>query len=118
MTVYAKHSLGFEEGVEHFGFDLIPADVWQVWEVEEGTHWVRVHLIAGGDAMWMAVGEADSVELTDEELLFEFGPVTDDEEEVQGCPVCGPTGCAGHTRKPSAVTDVRAEALVLTGGES
>jgi hypothetical protein len=101
MTVYARHSLGFEEGVEQFGFDVIPADVWQVWEVEEGTRWVRK------DSFWVAVGEHDSVELTDEELLFEFGPVTDDEEQVQGCPVCGPTGCAGHTREPSDV---------LTGG--
>jgi hypothetical protein len=98
VTVYAKHSRGFEEGVEVFSFDVIPLAVYELFEVSEGSHWVR-----GDGDVWVAVGEDDSIELTDGELLAEFGPVTDDEEEVQGCPVCCASGCAGHTRKPSEV---------------
>lgn len=92
MTVYARHSRGFEDGVEVFAYDLIPLAVFQVWEVDEGAHWVRKGYI------WVTVGEDDSVELTDLQLIAEFGPVTDDEDEVEGCPACGPSGCAGHTR--------------------
>lgn len=102
MTVYARNSRGFEESVEVFAYDHIPLAIFQVWEVNEGTHWVR----NSGD-VWLAVGEDDSLELTTEELLDEFGPVTDDEEEVESCPICGVGGCAGHARRPSDV---------LTGG--
>lgn len=78
MTVYAKHSRGFEEGVEVFAYDQLPDGLRQVWEVEEGFCWQRDEFFD----IWAHVGDPESVELNTRGLLDEVGPVTDDRAEV------------------------------------
>lgn len=83
MTIYSSHMYEVGGRYTHGGdierhTDAMPAGLFQVWEIgEDETHWV-----CNDGGIWTAVGEADSVELTWDELLAEFGPVTDDEEEI------------------------------------
>ncbi len=78
MTVYARHSRGFKEGVEVFAYDELPDGLRQVWEVAEGFCWERDEFFD----VWTHVGDLDSVELNTRGLLDEVGPVTDDRGEV------------------------------------
>ncbi len=105
MTVYqVHHSWTPGEDEAETSFDDIPARVRELWEVEEGVYWARDEFFD----IWSVVGDPESIELNGRELLEQFGPLTDDKDEIAKplvCPICGPDGegCAGHTRKPGDV---------------
>lgn len=97
MTVYQIRK-SWEDGEPHTEVDPEPVGVTEVWEVAGGQRWWR-H--PGKPGVWVPDGEEDPLELLWPELLHDFYAVTDNQHEVAsmgGCPVCGPTGCAGHTR--------------------
>lgn len=91
MTIYASYTYpvpGEPNGERHT--DNMPADLRQVWEVEGGNQWVRTE-----DDIWYSPAGGNDTQLLDwEELLKDFGPVTDDETEVREayapdwCPYC------------------------------
>lgn len=81
MTIYSSHTYEVGGQYTHGGdiethTDPMPDGLFQVWEVEDGAHWVC------NNGIWTAVGEADPIELTWVELLDEFGPVTDEPDEI------------------------------------
>ena len=79
--------------------DPVADSVVEVWEVAGAHRWSRQ---AGNPAIWVPDGEDEPIELEWHELLRDFYAVTDDRAEalilLGGCPVCGPSGCTGHTR--------------------
>jgi hypothetical protein len=75
VTVYARHSRGFEDGVEVFAFDELPSGIRQLWEVRTRIAWAGDEFFD----IWTVVGDPLSIELTGRELTAQFGPLTDEE---------------------------------------
>lgn len=68
-------------GDEEVHFDEMPADLTKVWEIDpfppdDTRPWTR-----DDNGLWSFEGE-DGLELSWEELLYEFGPLTDDEGQA------------------------------------
>jgi hypothetical protein len=78
MTVYRKHVSYAADGEPEPHYDQIPAEVSEVRETGDGWPWFR------SGVKWATVlPSGETVYLDEVELLEEFGPVTDDKEQVK-----------------------------------
>lgn len=99
MTIYASYTYpvpGEPNGERHT--DNMPASLRQVWEVEGGNWWVR-----DNHDIWTSPANGDdSVWLGWEELLTDFGPVTDNEDEARHPDLSGAPMNAGAQFRQAA----------------